>query len=320
MADRLRTPEFDSALAGLLQNEAFDVVQVEGIELAASIRLVRRLCAAGKVVYDAHNAEAKLQRLAFRTDLGEPRRWPAAVYSLVQAGRLRRFERWACLSADVITAVSEADAASLRRLAPGRPVTVIPNSIDLEQYQAPPPESVPPFDLVFVGKMDYRPNVDAALWFAGEIWPLVRRARPLVTWAIVGQKPHPRLEPLRALPGVTITGRVEQVMPYVAGARVAIMPLRLGSGTRLKLLEAMAAAKAIVSTSAGAAGYPVQSGRELILADEPAAFAEAILRLLDDHTLASRLGIAGRELAARYDWRRVVPAFDALYEQLLTEQ
>jgi polysaccharide biosynthesis protein PslH len=251
--------------------------------------------------------------------LGQPSRWPAAAYSRLQTGRLERFERWAGRAADHVVAVSEADRDSLHALLGdgAQAITVIPNAIDVAKYQEPVAGELPRYDIVFSGKMDYRPNVDAMLWFGREIWPRILAARPQATWALVGQKPHSRLEPLRQLSGVTITGQVDEVRPYLAGATVYVMPLRMGSGTRLKLIEALAVGVPVVSTPLGAEGYPVTDGRELLLAEKPEAFARAVLRLLDNEELRARLSAAGRHFAWQYDWRRVMPAFLDVYEALL---
>jgi polysaccharide biosynthesis protein PslH len=316
MAHRIYGPAFAAALAKLLRAQPFAVVQVEGIELAAAIPLIRELQPEARIVFDDHNAEAALQERALRTDLGEPLRWPAAAYSWLQVGRLQRFERCACRAADHVIAVSEADQASLRALVGtgGTPVTVVPNAIDVARYQEPVTGDLPHYDILFSGKMDYRPNVDAVLWFGQEIWPEIIAERPETTWAIAGQKPHRRLARLRDLPGVTVTGRVEDVRPYLAGATVYVMPFRMGSGTRLKLIEAMAVGVPMVSTRLGAEGFPVEDGRELLLAQEPGAFASAVLRLLEDGELRARLSAAGRHLAWQYDWRRVMPRLVAVYE------
>lgn len=314
MAHRLQSGLFDVMLRQFLMGERFDVVQVEGIELARAMPLVREVSPASKIVFDDHNAEAALQARAFRTDLAEPRRWPAAVYSLIQSRRLRRYEAEACRAADAVTAVSEADAEILRGMVPGLKVTVIPNSIDVGDYARPVAGDVPQFDVVFSGKMDYRPNVDAMLWFGREIWPRIVAARPGTTWAIVGQKPHARLAWLAEEPGVTVTGRVDEIQPYLAGAGVYAMPLRMGSGTRLKLIEAMAAGKALVSTPLGAEGFPVSDSEQIVLAEEPEEFAGAVVALLEDAERRARLGEAARAFAERYDWRRVVPRFEEVYD------
>lgn len=312
MAHRLYSPVFEIALRRLLAGQQFDVVQVEGIELARYMIIIR-IANKGRLVFDDHNAETELQRRNFLTDLYQPGRWLAAAYSWVQVRRLRRFERWACETADAVVAVSETDKHHLQALGSPlhSPISVIPNSIDIAAYQLPvTPES---YDLVFSGKMDYRPNVDAVLWFADEVWPLICRERPSTSWAIVGQKPHARLEHLRGLPGVTVTGWVEQVQPYLAGAQVMIMPFRIGSGTRLKLIEAMAAGKAIVSTTVGAEGFPVQPNVQLLLADTAPKFATAVLQLLSQPPKQTQLGQAAQQFAQQYDWRQVIPLFEKTF-------
>lgn len=317
MALRLRSAALEVALTDLLQQELFDAVQIEGIELAWAIDTIRTAGTA-RIVLDCHNAETELQRRAGQGDRARPARWPAAVYSAIQAGRLRRYERSALRAADAVIAVSEEDRRHLETLAgDGRPIACIPNAIDVDNYRwAGPVPAEARFDLVFTGKMDYRPNVDGVLWFAEAVWPLVRQARPATTWAIVGQRPHARLDSLRGRAGITITGRVEQVQPYLAGAGVYVIPLRIGSGTRLKLIESMAASCAVVSTTVGAEGFPVQSGREIVLADTPEDFAAAVLGLLANPARRAELGANARAFAAQYDWRQVAPLFDSIYDRL----
>jgi glycosyltransferase involved in cell wall biosynthesis len=166
--------------------------------------------------------------------------------------------------------------------------------------------------------MDYRPNVDAMLWFTSEIWPLVRKEFPDARLVVVGQKPHRRLQRLRKLPGVTLTGFVPDVRPYIASAHVFVVPLRMGSGTRLKVLQAMAMGKAIVSTNIGAEGLGVRSGRELLLADSPQAFTDAVVSLLKDGRLRERLGASAQEfVSARFDWSVIAPKLGEVYAPIL---
>ncbi|MDX1662740.1 MAG: glycosyltransferase family 4 protein [Candidatus Promineifilaceae bacterium] len=320
MAHRLESSAFASALVSLLQHEAFDLVHVEGIEMAHAMPLLRRLSPQSQILFDDYNVEAALQWRAFLADVRSPARWPAAAYSLVQAHRLRRYEAHICRLADHVTVTSDVDRAHLQAMVPGIGISVIPNTIDVARYARRPAEPLPHYDVVYTGKMDYRPNVDAMLWFEREIWPHVRAHRPDATWAIVGQKPHPRLNHLREREGVTVTGYVPEVLPYLAGARVYTIPLRVGSGTRLKLVESMAAGRAVVSTRLGVEGYPVEHGRHLLLADDPRAFADAVLRLLADPDERRRLGAAARTFAARYDWRQLIPRFDRLYAALEENQ
>lgn len=322
MADRLQTPVFAGTLRHLLSTQSFKIVQIEGLELAAYLPIIRQISPQSQIVFDNHNAETALQHRAMITDLTQPRRWIAAGYSYMQMKRLHRFEQWACRQADAITCVSTSDQKALEQLAPDKPIAVIPNSLDLNQYTTPLPTNtpLPTYDLLFSGKMDYRPNVDAMLWFSREIWPKIRQALPQTTLAIVGQKPHPSLHPLHHKPDITITGWVESVKPYFAGTTLFIMPLRLGSGTRLKLIEAMAMGKPIVSTPIGAEGFPVIHQEHLLLAETPNEFATAVLTLLTQPQRRQKLSQAARQFAKQYDWQTVIPQFEAVYDQLLTQR
>lgn len=319
MAHRLESNAFDEALRKLLRTRAYDVAQVEGIELATAIPQVRGEQPHCCIVFDDHNAEAELQYRAFLTDARQPARWPLALYSLVQWRRLRRYERWAAESADAVTVVSHSDSQHLQNLAPVLKPVVIPNCIDISEYDKAlmQDEPLPRYDVVFSGKMDYRPNVDAMLWFADAIWPQIRQQKPDATWAIVGQKPHRRLAHLDRLPGVAITGFVPEVQPYLTGAGVYVMPFRMGSGTRLKLIEAMASGKAIVSTRIGAEGFAVENDNQLLLADDAGCFAHAVLSLLANDDRRARLGAAARRFAAAYDWREVIPRLEAVYRAIV---
>ena len=332
MAHRLASALFSVKLRALLNERPFQIVQIEGIELARYISIIREVSPKSKIVFDSHNAETELQRRNFLTDIRKPKRWLAALYSWVQVQRLRRFERWACLAADGVTAVSEADVLLLENLigseARGRegdgrmrrqsPIVNIPNSVDIETYQSIDISPIP-FDIIFAGKMDYRPNVDAVLWFAERVWPLILAKRPLTSWAIVGQKPHERLNSLQENKGITLTGWVDSMLPYWKGAKLAIMPFRIGSGTRLKMIEAMASGTPIVSTTVGAEGFPVTNGKELILVDTSAEMATAVLELLNNAEKRNAIKEAGLLFVRKYDWRQVVGAFNQLYDGLLGE-
>ncbi|MCA9945743.1 MAG: glycosyltransferase [Anaerolineales bacterium] len=317
MAHRLFSEAYNNKLLQMLQANEFDIVQIEGIELARYLPTIRRGSPKSKIVFDDHNAETELQRRNFLTDLRQPRRWVAAAYSAEQVRRLGKFERWVCQQADWVTAVSHPDKVHLEKLAGEKtPITVIPNSLDVQQFQLKQTETIPS-DIVFSGKMDYRPNVDAVLWFVADVWPIIRRERPSTTFTVVGQKPHARLERLRDEPGITLTGWVERVEPYLAGAKLFVLPFRVGSGTRLKLIEAMAAGKALVSTAVGAEGFPVADNREIRLVDDAVGFGTAVLHLLNQPEERQRLGLAAQQFAQQYDWRVVVPKFLEIYQRLL---
>lgn len=323
MAQRLPSAEFQEALASTLARHDPDVVEVEGIELAQYLFQVADARAGGQrplLVFDDHNAEYVLQQRAFETDVRQPGRWIGAAYSFVQWRRLRGYERRACLEADRVVAVSETDAEALRELLPELELVVVPNGVDADLYAAPvaplPPDSGPgAWDLVFTGKMDFRPNVDAVLWFAREVLPQIRQEVPQARFWVVGKDPHPRLASLIKDPAVVVTGWVEEVQPYIAGAAVYVVPLRIGGGTRLKVLEAMAMAKAIVSTGLGCEGFALVPGRELVIADTPPQFAAAVVNLLRDPVRRAALGDAAKSLArSKYDWRLIIPLLEQVYE------
>lgn len=322
MALRLEAAAMHAQVQTWLAGGEYDILQIEGIELAQYARHAdpRRTL----VVFDDHNCEYLLQQRNALTDLQTPRRWHAAAYSLVQWAKLRRYEAEVCRSADAVVAVSEPDRRALAQLAPGAILRVAPNGIDLANYatsSAQPAAEADPFRLLFTGKMDYRPNVDAMLWFADQVLPLIQAAAPQVRLQIVGMNPHPRLAPLRDREAIEITGTVPDPRPYFAVADAYIIPMRVGGGTRFKALEAMACAKAIVSTSLGVEGIGVEDGRELLLGDTPAAFTAAVLRLIQDRVtggrLAQQLGSQARAfVAAHYTWDRIMPTLETLYTEL----
>lgn len=316
MAHRLYCPTFAQKLEQLLQNNPFDVVQIEGLELACYIPLIQQTSPRSKIVFDNHNAETALQKRAMQTDLKHPGRWLAALYSAVQVVKLYWFERWACQTAAAVTVVSETDAQILQKVMPNKRPVVIPNCIDVQAYDRLPYDSHVAYDLVFTGKMDYRPNVDAILWFTEAVWPLIKSQHPDTTLAIVGQKPHDSLQSLADWPGITLTGLVDDVRPYLAGAKIIVMPLRMGSGTRLKFIEACAAGKGIVTTRIGAEGFEISSGREAFVADDPAGFAQAVVHLLSNPEEGKKLGECARAFARPYDWREVIPKFMTIYQNL----
>jgi glycosyltransferase involved in cell wall biosynthesis len=318
LAHRLASPAFRQALQTALDGSHFDVVQFEGLEMAPYLEQVlehvKRVARSPRLVLDEHNAEYVLQRRVFEIDLGVPRRWPSALYSLVQWRRLKRYESWACRHVDAVVAVSDVDAATLRQIAPGREVYVVPNGLDVESYaRSTQSEVLPPQSLIFTGTMDYRPNVDAVLWFAQHVYPLVRQRVPDVCFYVVGRHPHTRLDPLRELPGIAITGGVPDTRPYIRAASAYVIPLLSGGGTRFKVLEAMAMQCPIVSTSMGCDGFPVVSGRDVLLANEPEAFAAKVVELLQDESQRRALGEAGLAFARRYDWSALVPLLEDVY-------
>jgi glycosyltransferase involved in cell wall biosynthesis len=180
-------------------------------------------------------------------------------------------------------------------------------------YFAPavPTTPVKPAHLVFTGSMDWLPNEDGMLFFVREILPLIRQAEPGTTLSIIGRAPTPAIKRLAEDAGIEVTGRVDDVRPHIAAGSVYVVPLRIGGGTRLKIFEAMAMAKAVVSTTVGAEGLPVTTGENVVIADEPAAFARAVVNLIRDPEQRRRLELEARRVVVeRYDWSAVAGDFE----------
>ncbi|MFN3332478.1 MAG: glycosyltransferase, partial [Caldilinea sp.] len=237
MGLRLESAAMHALIHTWVQQTAYDIVQIEGIELAQYGRAVagrRHSAKRPAFVFDNHNCEYLLQQRNALTDLRHPQRWPAAAYSLLQWWKLRHYEAAAMRDADAVVAVSEADRAALLKLGVDTSITVVSNGIDLTEYQ-PPANPLPASrTLVFTGKMDYRPNIDAALWFAQEVLPLILEHAPDVRFQIVGMNPHPRLDVLRSHPSIEIIGAVADTRPYIHRAAAYVIPMRVGGGTRFK--------------------------------------------------------------------------------------
>jgi glycosyltransferase involved in cell wall biosynthesis len=222
--------------------------------------------------------------------------------------KMLRYESSAVKRFDHVIAVSEHDRGLMERWVRGARITVVPTGVDLEQYQ--PDFSRKPSGPVvaFIGAMDWEPNLDAMEYFCREIWPAVVAQSPGATLRIVGRNPGERVLKLVS-DSVQVTGRVPSVADHLREAAVVVVPLRIGGGTRLKIYEAMAAGKAVVSTSIGAEGLDVHHGKDIILADQPKAFGDAVIMLLRDEGLRRKYELAAAELAAKYDWSVVAGKF-----------
>ncbi len=313
---RLEDPAFRQVLDETLARQPFDLIQFSGLELGGYLGQIIRGRRGAKIVYDALNAEAQLQATIAGVDRRRLDRLPAALYSRAQSRRLARFEGRICRQVDGVLTVSQEDRQHLSAYG-GAPMFVLPNGIFARAYQPPPGNIRADKLLVFSGKMDYRPNVDAIEWFCRAILPQIRAAQPGTQLRVVGKNPHPRLQAVASGAAVQFSGWVEAIEPHLHEAAVYIVPLRMGSGTRLKILQAMAAGCAVVSTSLGAAGLNEQALGALILADEAAHFAQAVLALLADAARRQRLGNCAREQARRhYDWAALMPRLLTAYREL----
>lgn len=230
------------------------------------------------------------------------------IYKL-ESSRLSRYEPEAVRRFDHVIAVSDHDKSLMSRWIDPARISVTPTGVDLGKFRegAPDPGGAGPL-VVFVGSMDWEPNVDGILWFTEEVWPLVAAGHPGARLRVVGRQPPPSI---RALAGgnIEVTGAVPSVVEHLHEAAAVVVPLRIGGGTRLKIYEAMAARRPVVSTTIGAEGLDYRAGDDLLIADAPDRFAEAVLGLLRDPAARSRVGLAAERRAAIYDWPNVVGAF-----------
>ena len=237
------------------------------------------------------------------------------LYNWVNYLKLRREERAAWRQFDGITLTSARDELLLRRDASRKLTAVIPNGVDTSFF-SPSGIAVEPGTILFFGAINYYPNTEGLLYFLDDIFPRVKRQRPRRAVLVVGQLPPPSILE-RASDDIVVTGLVDDVRPYLERAAVAIAPLRIGGGTRLKIVEAMSMGKAIVATSLGAEGLHVKDGVDILLGDTAEDFARHVVRVLDDPLLAQRLGEAARHSAeAQYSWRGAVNRLERFYGEL----
>jgi polysaccharide biosynthesis protein PslH len=308
---KYRSAAFRERLDALLDEQAFDLVVCDF--LVPAVNLPKRLpCPA---VIFTHNVESDIWRRHAETKSGPLMR---LLYGM-QYRRMLRFEARTLRRFDGVLAVSDADRQSFARLYPNAitgPVHVVQTGVDTD-YFTPSPEPPRASQIVFTGSMDWLPNEDAMQYFCEHVLPLIRAEVPEVRLSIVGRAPTPAVRKLAVDAAVHVTGRVDDVRPFVRDAAVYVVPLRIGGGTRLKIFEAMAMGKAVVSTTVGAEGLPVTSGEHLMLADDPVSFARAVVRLMRNESKREHLGNAARSLVLdRYDWSAVAGSMEDALERI----
>jgi len=308
------SPRMMTGLEQLLRAEAFDVIQIEGVHLFSYVRRIRELAPRARLISDWHNIESELlARYADNAPSAARRLYARRTVTL-----LRRLERQLLDLCDAHTVCSERERGILVAQAPSARIDVIGNGVDAEFFSAASAGQEPRRVLVFVGSMDYHANIDAALYFANEVWPLVRARRPDLEFIIVGSRPAAEVLALRDRPGITVTGTVDDIRPYYARALAVVVPLRVGSGTRLKVLEAMAAGVPVISTTLGAEGLAVTPGANILIADSPAEIAGRAAELEAGSPDWRRFAQNARELVAtQYDWSIVGAKLRRLYAEQL---
>jgi glycosyltransferase involved in cell wall biosynthesis len=284
-----------------LETGRFDIVMLESIHLAAYLPLVRAARYPPRaVVCDWHNIESEVLARYSDGRVGLMRR----LYGRHTAQRLASYERWFVNQCDMHVVVSERDRDTLIRYGCRAPIIVVDNGVDVARFTESEPQAPDRRNRVlYVGSMDALQNADAAVFFASNVWPDIRRALPGSVFTIVGRNPPREVRNLARLEGVEVTGTVDDVRPYYRQAFAAVVPLRVAGGTRLKILEAMAAGVAVVSTRRGAEGLHITPDVHYLLADDATAMRAAVQELARDGAKRERLVAAARTLVQqRYDW------------------
>lgn len=299
-----------TAMNAVLHSEtkAADLVLIEGTPLA---RFLPALPAGVPRVLDLFDIHSVMAQRAARSAPGD-----AALER--EAQRTLAFERNAVGACDACLSVSEDDAAAARGLLGAGDVYVVPNGVDTA-YFSPSVTAIDPEMVLFTGRMDYGPNIDAVHHFIADILPRIRTELPNVAFHVVGAQVPPDIAAL-AGEAVIVHGRVDDIRPFHHRAAVVVVPIRAGGGTRLKVLEAAACAKAIVSTSLGAEGLPLRHGNELLLADTSADFGAAVVTLLRNPALRSELGARARAATRGFDWSAIGESFRAIVEKLIRDR
>ena len=295
--DRLRT---------WFRDERFDVAVCDFLDAAVNFP--------GKLgipsVLFQHNVESEIWRRHAQTEAHPLKR----VMYKAEFRKMLRYEQVMVRKFQHVIAVSENDRRLMMQWVDGSRVTVVPTGVDLQQYKPDATREAKAPLIVFVGAMDWEPNVDGVEYFCGQVWPKILAAVPDARFRIVGRNPDKRVQKW-ASGAVEVTGRVPSVVDHLHEAAVVIVPLRIGGGTRLKIYEAMATGRAVVSTTVGAEGLDVHHGDDVLLADDPQRFAEAVVMLLKDPSTRARFESAAATTAARYDW----PAIGDRFSEVLTQ-
>ncbi len=296
-----------AALVQLLRNHQFDSVQIEGVHLLPYVEVIRRESPETAIVADWHNIESEIM-WRYSEAAGPLKK----LYARRTARLMEDMETLLLWRADAHAVASRREKETLGQKVPSAIIHVIGNGVDVaahtnDQIDAAWTRAGQPDpaggNIVFVGSMDYHANIDAALQFGREVWPLIRGRLPGSHFLIAGRNPSEAVQALAGEPGIRVTGTVDDIRAFYYKALAVVVPLRIGSGTRLKILEAMAAGVPVVSTALGAEGIEVTDGKDILIAESPGDFVAAITQLASSPDLARSLRDSGRALVASlYDW------------------
>jgi len=290
--------EMMQKLDQLLERERFDLIHLDSLHMTAYLPALRKLTAA-IVVYDWHNIESELMFRYGQNVRSMPRR----LYANATGRRLEDLERTILRDGSRHIVCSERERLKLKDIAPAAQIDVIENGVDARSFSDVASKDTTRNRILFVGSMNYHANVEGAEYFAHRVWPKLHQQYPGWRLTLVGSSPAPAVVALRQLAGIEVTGTVPDVRPYYREAIVAVVPLQTGGGTRLKILEAMAAGVPVVSTAVGAEGLAVAHDRNILLANSEDDWYEMLASVSSDENLRNKLVRKASELVrTRYDW------------------
>lgn len=303
------SPRMQAAIDDVISKNDFDLVHVETAHIGyhSFPRSIPR-------VLDEQNVEYDLLQRTYENEKVSIRK----LYTYLEWKKFQRDELRICSKFSLCTVPSERDKVVFQQDIPNTPFEVIPNGVDSQYFQSDDSAMPEENTLLFTGTIDYYPNTDGLKFFIEDVFPLIRAEIPDIHFIIAGRNPPPVIQQYESDPNITITGFVDDMRTYYDKSQVVVVPLRIGGGTRLKILEAMSMNKPVVSTAIGAEGIAVSDGEDIILADEPSEFAKQTIKLLCDANERKRLAANGNHLATTvYDWQAIANKLAQSYEDLV---
>lgn len=311
---RFISTEFEQKLIEILRQEKFDIIQIEMLYLAPYVKAIRRFSKA-RIILRAHNIEHRIwERIALNCKNPMKRIYLSHLYRTLKHYELRALDLF-----DGIVAITRNDAAYFSQTSTSTPVIDIPFGVDLEEYPRPSEDAHPSVSLFHLGAMNWYPNMEGIRWFLDQVWPRVHQEFPDITFYLAGRNIPEWMYNLR-IPGLEVVGEVNNAMEFMQSKRIMVVPLFSGSGIRIKIVEGMAAARAVISTPVGAEGIHCQHGRDILLADTPDQFATAIRTCLKDPVLCRDIGRNARQLIEReHNNSLLMEKLTAFYQSLMVK-
>jgi len=281
--ERFYSDKFSGEIISSIKDNPFDIILLEGLSLAIYIPLIRNYTST-KIVMRAHNIEYKIWKGLYESKKGIFQK----SYLKILSSRLKHFEYKQLSLYDGIVPITENDAVLIKKMGYKGPLEIIPFGLNLENYHSPEKEPVPK-DLIFIGALDWNPNIDGLDWFLKEVWPQIHNEYPDLHFHIAGRNPSKRLLPLFKIPGIKYYGEIEDANSFMAKGSLMVVPLFSGSGMRVKIIEGMAWKKCIVTTPKGSEGIPVEEGKHILTAGSSEEFISQIKKVLEDQKVCQIL-------------------------------